>query len=577
MQTEWNFNYANYVQNVSLFPGKYKLECWGACGGAVDTSDWTDCAKGGYSKGEIVLKKRTNLQICVGQSGYEQVPEGSSLTRSGFNGGGVAGKVTTGRFAYSKYGGGATDIRLYYPSATWNNTESLLSRILVAGGGGGMKNNFASARFIGHGGGYVGVNGVGRDREFCGGGSQYQGGTSYDTEEYHGSLGKGGYGSIGIGGGGGWYGGAGSYSNECGGGGSGYALTKDSYKPQGYIPTSEYWLENVVMTTGGNTTKADGYAKITLLQALPFLTVFSYNSTTATFKADHTDPTLLIKIEIFIDDVLKETITTDLTAEKTINYTLEDNALHTLKIVVTDSANATAEKVVSISKGIAPLPAGSTTDEVASKWMEIKDTFKSGKTSIINTLALKNIEASLNNTLVELSEKIKTSFDSGDASLQDLMNQLTQANNTITQLNSQFKVAGGTSVAQRNDGTKIAYEYKRSTTSKFGGWLKINGLAFKPNIFVADCEYYDSKNRVDYKFLTFACHGFTTSGKQDFVVVVVYSHSSGSDKYTGDGFIYNNNEGDVWFNANGVQVPAYLPGGSESFTYTWCAVKFMNT
>ncbi|HBG5503348.1 TPA: hypothetical protein KQH07_002302 [Clostridioides difficile] len=29
-----------------------------------------------------------------------------------------------------------------------------------------MKNNFASARSIGHGGGYVGVNGVGRDRDF---------------------------------------------------------------------------------------------------------------------------------------------------------------------------------------------------------------------------------------------------------------------------------------------------------------------------------------------------------------------------------------------------------------------------
>ncbi|MFQ5068027.1 hypothetical protein C4S87_11570 [Clostridioides difficile] len=441
MQTEWNFNYANYVQNVSLFPGKYKLECWGACGSAVDASDWTDCAKGGYSKGEIVFKKRTNLQICVGQSGYEKVPEGSSLTRSGFNGAGTAGKITTGSFAYSKYGGGATDIRLYQPRATWDNTESLLSCILVAGGGGGMENNFASARSIGHGGGYVGENGIGRGRDFCGGGSQYQGGTSYDTEEYHGSLGKGGYGGIGIGGGGGWHGGAGSYSNECGGGGSGYALTKDSYKPPGYIPTSEYWLENVVMTTGGNTTRADGYAKITLLQALPFLNISSYNSTTATFKADHTNPTLLTKIEYFIDDTLKETITTDLTLEKTINYTLEDNALHTLKIVVTDSANATAEKNVSISKGIAPLPAGSTTDEVTSKWMEIKDTFKSGKTSIINTLALKNIDASLNNTLVELSEKIKTSFDSSDASVEDLTNKLTQANNTISQLNTKYKFA----------------------------------------------------------------------------------------------------------------------------------------
>ncbi|MDL0415782.1 glycine-rich protein, partial [Clostridioides difficile] len=211
---------------------------------------------------------------------------------------------------------------------------------------------------------------------FCGGGSQYQGGTSYDTEEYHGSLGKGGYGNIGIGGGGGWYGGAGSYSNECGGGGSGYALNKDSYKVPGYIPTPEYYLENIVMTTGGNTTKADGYAKITLLQALPFLTVSSYNSTQATFKADHTDPALLTKIEWFIDDVLKETITTNLTEEKTINYTLEDNALHTLKIVVTDSNNATAEKVLSISKNIMPLPENVNLNDISTKLVEVNAGFK---------------------------------------------------------------------------------------------------------------------------------------------------------------------------------------------------------
>ncbi|HBG7808641.1 TPA: hypothetical protein KRF04_003879, partial [Clostridioides difficile] len=167
--------------------------------------------------------------------------------------------------------------------------------------------------------------------------------------------------------------------NECGGGGSGYALNKDSYKAPGYIPTPEYYLENIVMTTGGNTTKADGYAKITLLQALPFLTVSSYNSITATFKADHTDPTLLTKIEYFIDDVLKETITTDLTLEKTINYTLEDNALHTLKIVVTDSNNATAEKVLSISKNIMPLPENVNLQDISSKLIEVNAGFKTGK------------------------------------------------------------------------------------------------------------------------------------------------------------------------------------------------------
>ncbi|HFL2556610.1 TPA: hypothetical protein ACG3I7_002708, partial [Clostridioides difficile] len=67
-----------------------------------------------------------------------------------------------------------------------------------------------------------------------------------------------------------------------------------------------------------------------------------------------------------------------------------------------------------------------------------------GKTSIINTLALKNIEASLNNTLVELSEKIKASFDSGDASLQELQNRITELTN---QLSQRIKWASGTFVA----------------------------------------------------------------------------------------------------------------------------------
>ncbi|WP_131038705.1 glycine rich domain-containing protein [Clostridioides difficile] len=577
MQTEWNFNYANYVQNVSLPPGRYKLECWGACGGAVDTSDWTDCAKGGYSKGEIVFKKRTNLQICVGQSGYEKVSEGSSLTRSGFNGAGAAGKVTTGSFAYSKYGGGATDIRLYHPSATWGNTESLLSRILVAGGGGGMENNFASARSIGHGGGYVGENGIGRGRDFCGGGSQYQGGTSYDTEEYHGSLGKGGYGGIGIGGGGGWHGGAGSYSNECGGGGSGYALNKDSYKVPGYIPTPEYYLENIVMTTGGNTTKADGYAKITLLQALPFLTVSSYNSTQATFKADHTDPALLTKIEWFIDDVLKETITTNLTEEKTINYTLEDNALHTLKIVVTDSNNATAEKVLSISKNIMPLPENVNLNDISTKLVEVNAGFKVGKTSIINTLALKNIEASLNNTLVELSEKIKASFDSGDASLQDLMNQLTQANNTITQLNTKYKVASGTtSVIQSSQHVNLyGGLYGATYIRQPYHWININNLGFIPNIFIAENETVSTGSVIEKNIIIATCNMSWSTNKRDFIANLQLTRGKMDDQdFNCHAGFYINNEQDAYINSNGINVPASRTS-LPIYGFSWYAIKFI--
>lgn len=411
MQTEWNFDAVNSAQEIILKPGKYKLECWGARGGATGTplSDGFYYGKGGYSSGELTLKKETTLYLYVGLDGRK----GYS-----FNGGG---------YATSCSGGGATDIRLV--GGTWDNEQSLLSRIIVAGGGGGC----------------------------------------YDAY-------------------------------DGGGGGSGYVLTKDSYKPPGYTPTSEYYFDNVVMTTGGNTTVvgdySDGRAKITLLQALPFLNISSYNSTTATFKVDHTDPTLLTKIEYFIDDVLKETITTDLTTEKTINYTLEDNALHTLKIVVTDSNNATAEKVLSISKNIMPLPENVNLNDISTKLTEVNAGFKTGKTSIINTLALKNIEASLNNTLVELSEKIKTSFDSSDASVQDLQNIITQKNNTITQLNTQL--------GQRKRWAKGTFD---QTKIKNGSTTIPMNLSFTPTIIFVTCglEFnftYASAWRCSLKFFT---------------------------------------------------------------------------
>ncbi|WP_077737515.1 glycine rich domain-containing protein, partial [Clostridioides difficile] len=431
MATEWNFDFKAEAQPITLKAGKYKLECWGAHGKVWGGDSQSS---GGYSYGELTLKKETTLYVYTGATGSSNKYE-----KFTFNGGGLG--VNNG-------GGGATDIRLV--NGDWNNEQGLLSRIIVAGGGGGA----FSKTPAGKGGGFKGGNSTNDDNSsmlIVPGGTQYDGGRGY-CDEWDGVFGCGGGSILGLergkypynSGGGGWFGGAGARNTSSGGGGSGYVLTKDSYKPVGYIPTSEYWLENVGSITGGNTAKVNGYAKITLLQALPILTISSYNSTQATFKADHTDPTLLTKIEYFIDDVLKETITTDLTLEKTINYTLEDNALHTLKIVVTDSNNATAEKVLSISKNIMPLPGENVNlNDISTKLVEVNAGFKVGKTSIINTLALKNIEASLNNTLVELSEKIKTSFDSSDASVQDLMNQLTRANNTISQLNTRYKVASG--------------------------------------------------------------------------------------------------------------------------------------
>ncbi|MDN9522161.1 hypothetical protein KLL44_15410 [Clostridioides difficile] len=481
MQTEWNFGYNGSPQSVILKPGKYKFECWGSSGG-INNSSWHTDAKGGYSKGEITLKKQTTLYVYVGESGYASSSTANN-TKSGFNGGGKGylNQQVMGTY-YSMYGGGATDIRLV--GGAWDNEQGLLSRIIVAGGGGGSYSPYTG----GAGGGLAGGTGYSANDRHRPGGTQYQGGIGRVSTE-NGSFGKGcsAKDSTGEGGGGGWFGGAGMNGAGAGGGGSGYVLTKDSYKPTGYTPTSEYYFDNVVMESGGNTAGAYGYAKITLLQALPFLTVSSYNSITATFKADHTDPTLLTKIEYFIDDVLKETITTDLTTEKTINYTLEDNALHTLKIVVTDSNNATAEKVLSISKNIMPLPEDVNLQDISSKLIEVNAGFKTGKTSIINTLALKNIEANLNNTLVELSEKIKTGFDSSDATAEQLQNQITNLNN---QLSQRKRWAKGTYTFTQSDYENFYSRYSSAENYAKSLTVPIN-LNFIPSLVIVEklCFY----------------------------------------------------------------------------------------
>ncbi|WP_074438257.1 hypothetical protein [Clostridioides difficile] len=305
----------------------------------------------------------------------------------------------------------------------------------------------------------------------------------------------------------------------------------------------------------------------------PVITVNSYNSNSAKFIASDLDNNLS-KIEWYLDDVIKETFMTDLTTEKTINYELTDNAIHTLKIVATDAESATVEKVLSISKEIMPLQSDATLQDISTKLVEIGEGFRNGKTSIINTLALKNIEASLDNTLVELSEKIKGGFDSGDASLQDLMNQLTQANNTITQLNTKYKVASGT-VTSFADSTKIAYPYLTDNVTKPGSWIKVSNLGFKPNIFFADFDYYDAEYKNNYKLFLFACNGVTTQRGVDFSSVTSFIRKSGDEYFHANGWLYSNSEGDVYFNNTGVQIPAYSFDSTQKHTYKWYAIKFI--
>ncbi len=86
------------------------------------------------------------------------------------------------------------------------------------------------------------------------------------------------------------------------------------------------------------------------------------------------------------------------------------------------------------------------------------------KTSIINTLVLKNIDANLNNALVELSEKIKTYFDSSDASVQELQNRITELTN---QLSQRKKYAKGGRTFSANILTIVGLDFKPSAVNLY--------------------------------------------------------------------------------------------------------------
>ena len=143
-----------------------------------------------------------------------------------------------------------------YPSKT------LMSRFIVAGGGGGRG---YSSGYGGKGGGTTGGTQVNGNGVTGGPGTQTSSPSVSGHPESDGGFGYGGSGYIinngrGGSGGGGWFGGSGSHPNgrnqddiKGGNGGSGYVLTEDSYKPEYYIPDEEFYLENASTTLGGNT------------------------------------------------------------------------------------------------------------------------------------------------------------------------------------------------------------------------------------------------------------------------------------------------------------------------------------
>ena len=201
------------------YDGIYKLEAWGAQGGNSHDLNVFG-GYGGYSVGEVYLKKGTKLYINVGENGKQVT---SNTIVNSYNGGGSCLTDNASRSCGS--GGGATHIS--YKSGTINNLSNSIEDILiVAGGGGGAStHNSDTSTSGGSGGGYIGVSGSSNRWGFGTGGTQTTGGIKATTSSdgQNGSFGLGGNGALnaGAGGGGGFYGGGGGHGGSAGGG-SGY-------------------------------------------------------------------------------------------------------------------------------------------------------------------------------------------------------------------------------------------------------------------------------------------------------------------------------------------------------------------
>lgn len=142
-----------YKEYIVPYTGVYKFEVWGAGGGTsrINGSVGNYAGKGGYASGDITLKKGEKYYVYVGQKGTDAVVKKDSVAT--WNGGGL-GTWDHSDDEAAGAGGGATDIRLV--SGNWDDSKSLASRIMVAGGGGGASWKFTA----GNGGGIKGTTGT---------------------------------------------------------------------------------------------------------------------------------------------------------------------------------------------------------------------------------------------------------------------------------------------------------------------------------------------------------------------------------------------------------------------------------
>ena len=201
-----------YYTFTAPVDGTYKLETWGAQGGCSLDGNKQTCTKlgyGGYSVGEITLKKGKVLYIYVGGAGANGALKVNSA--GGYNGGGL-GSWDNRDDETSGGGGGATHIaKVSGLLATLESNKD--SIIMVSGGAGGQSLSYQA----GSGGGFQGGISTETNQSIVSQNGGYAFGKGQDAIGTADSDGVGG-------GGGGFYGGYMNNVNKksSGSGGSGY-------------------------------------------------------------------------------------------------------------------------------------------------------------------------------------------------------------------------------------------------------------------------------------------------------------------------------------------------------------------
>ena len=159
-KSTYNFAYTGGYQTfIAPLTGNYKIELWGAEGGAGSADGHNFIFPGGrgaYVTGNIRITKCSKLYVYVGALGENHLWNDEAPSDVSFNGGGTGGyDRSTGNDSDSGgSGGGATDIRLV--NGSWDSFDSLKTRIMIAsGGGGGVWNAYSPSQGQNGGGLYV--------------------------------------------------------------------------------------------------------------------------------------------------------------------------------------------------------------------------------------------------------------------------------------------------------------------------------------------------------------------------------------------------------------------------------------